>query len=98
MDRLLSESNALEEELWERNKIMRRSGSPLPTLGHEYLAKVRAWNRKVLALADAHLSTKEASQVAALVGISALFPSATLVEGLLNDNRRVLGRVRRELE
>jgi hypothetical protein len=95
---LLVESEDLEEELWERNKRMRRSGSPFPSLGHDYLQTVRAWNARVLAVADAHLSTKEASKVAALVGLSSLFPSAEAVEDLLNDNRAALERVLRRLQ
>lgn len=98
VETLLAQAPDLERKLWERVREMNRSGSLLPSLGSDYLREVRAWNLKVLSLADAHLPIKDASQVAALAGWSSLYPKASVIEALIHDNSAALRRIHRRLQ
>jgi hypothetical protein len=98
IDVLLAQAEDLDQQLWERQRALRRSGSPFPTLGSEFLGRVRTWNGYVLALADEYLPIRESANVDALAGWSSMMASATQIDALLNNNKNVLARIRRLLE
>lgn len=99
IDALLEEAKELERQLWERHKAMKRSGTlALPGLGGALLGNVRAWNEKVLALADEHLPLREAADVDALPGWTSTFANTQRIGDLLTENSRVLVRIRQVVE
>lgn len=93
IDALVAERDDLERKLWERVKVIKRSGS-LMVLGAEYLGEVRAWNKRVLRLADEYLPLKEAALVDTIAGWTSVMTGPDRVEALLQSNTTVLGRIR----
>ena len=92
---LRQKGEQLEEEVWRRWKQIRRSSAPFPMFGAEFHEEVRAWNRKVLALADRVLTAKESAEVAVYPGSSfRTFLGGPAVSEIIQSNLKTLRLIR----
>jgi hypothetical protein len=87
------EREELQRELWNARKAANRHGIPgmMPT---DLVDSVKAWNQRVLVLADECLPEEEASSLRGVgILIGGPFTSADQLQDLLDDSRFALQKI-----
>jgi hypothetical protein len=99
-ERLQKQGEVLDKRLWTHRREIARAQSILPpSLPKDFLDEVHDWNKSVLALADAHLSVRDAGKVAVFPALLATItggfggPDPEKIGELIADNLSVVARI-----